>query len=451
MSDAGADYVEVGLVRDAKLADCIEALRELARRVRVLGVVFADDGFDQELISLMSDAGFAGVLLHTPRADSRGLLDVIDIPALANFIETARAKGLLAGFAGALEPPDIPRLLLLAPDLLGCGGLCSADSGYPSIDEIRGLISGDVQQLPHEAATPAKVDYRLLAARAYPPDARKDEGTDRVFVHDFVLPVRIGTYAREREKPQDVRFSVDARVLRASHSPEDMRDVFSYDIITDSIRMIVAQDHIPLVEMLAERIAAVVLAHPRVVSATVRVEKLNVGPGQRGGRDHPRAADRGRSSASPVSGRLGKRQGDLDGVPLKNCSGTGDEHDTAHLGRREIGRALEVRDLTRARHAGCRHQYDGVRRGGQHGAQRIEMDRSARRSPLCSHHAPVPAPAGCFPGSRPNCSRYVRPAEPSGRSRSRRSASARASRCRPRRRGGLHRCRQPRAARCHGA
>jgi dihydroneopterin aldolase len=172
--------------------------------------------------------------------------------------------------------------LLLAPDILGCGGLCVADSGHPSIDEIRGLISGDAQELPHEAAAPAKVDYRLLAARAYPADARKDEGTDRVFVHDFVLPVRIGTYAREREKPQDVRFSADVRVMRASHSPEDMRDVFSYDIITDSIRMIVAQDHIALVEMLAERIAAVLLAHPRVTSATVRVEKLNVGPGSVG-------------------------------------------------------------------------------------------------------------------------------------------------------------------------
>ena len=282
MADAGADYVEVGLVRDAKRADRIEALRELARRVKILGVVFADEGFDPDLIALMGDAGFAGVLLHTPRADKRGLLDVVDIPALANFIETARAKGLLAGFAGALEPPDIPRLLLLAPDILGCGGLCTADSGHPSIDEIRGLISGDAQPLPHDKADPAKVDYRLLAARAYPAEARKDEGTDRVFVHDFVLPVRIGTYAREREKPQDVRFGVDARVLRASHSPEDMRDVFSYDIITDSIRMIVAQDHIPLVEMLAERIAAVVLAHPRVVSATVRVEKLNVGPGSVG-------------------------------------------------------------------------------------------------------------------------------------------------------------------------
>ena len=43
--------------------------------------------------------------------------------------------------------------------------------------------------------------------------------------------------------------------------------------------MIVAQEHIALVEMLAERVAALVLTHPRVVSVTVRVEKLDVGPG----------------------------------------------------------------------------------------------------------------------------------------------------------------------------
>jgi len=63
---------------------------------------------------------------------------------------------------------------------------------------------------------------------------------------------------------------------------EDIRDVFSYDLITDAIRMIVAQEHIALVEMLAERIAALILMHPRVTSATVRVEKLEVGPGGTG-------------------------------------------------------------------------------------------------------------------------------------------------------------------------
>jgi dihydroneopterin aldolase len=58
-----------------------------------------------------------------------------------------------------------------------------------------------------------------------------------------------------------------------------MRDVFSYDLITDGIRMLIASGHVALVETLAERIAAMLLAHPRVVKASVRLEKLDTGAG----------------------------------------------------------------------------------------------------------------------------------------------------------------------------
>jgi dihydroneopterin aldolase len=50
-------------------------------------------------------------------------------------------------------------------------------------------------------------------------------------------------------------------------------------VITDGIRMIIAQEHIPFIETLAERIAGLMLAHPRVTGITVRIEKLDVGPG----------------------------------------------------------------------------------------------------------------------------------------------------------------------------
>jgi (5-formylfuran-3-yl)methyl phosphate synthase len=119
---------------------------------------------------------------------------------------------------------------------------------------------------------------RPLRPRGYSPS--KDEvETDRIFVRDFVLPVRIGAYSRERDKLQNVRFNVDVNVLRPDRAAVDIRDVFSYDLITDSIRMIVAEEHIALVEMLAERISALLLTHPRVTGVTVRVEKLEVGPG----------------------------------------------------------------------------------------------------------------------------------------------------------------------------
>jgi len=285
MAEAGAEYVKVGLFSGVQRTDCIRALSQLAHRTKLVGVLFADEGADQALIPVMAESGFVAVMLDTARKGNGGLLAHKDIPELAAFVDAVRAKGLLAGLAGSLEAPDIPRLLLLGPDILGFrGALCahgerSGSLDAAAIDEIRGLIPIDMRRMSRERLSPAKIDYRLLAARGYSFDPHGDDNTDQIFVHDFVLPVRIGTYARERDKPQNVRFNVDVKVLRASHAPKDMRDVFSYDVITDSIRMIVAQEHIALVEMLAERVAAVVLTYPRVVSATVRVEKLDVGPG----------------------------------------------------------------------------------------------------------------------------------------------------------------------------
>jgi (5-formylfuran-3-yl)methyl phosphate synthase len=106
--------------------------------------------------------------------------------------------------------------------------------------------------------------------------------SDLIFVHDFVLPVRIGAFDREHDAPQQVRFNIDARVARPGSVPERLPEVFSYDLITDGIRAIVAQGHIHLVETLAERTAASVLAHPQILTVTVRVEKLEVGPGSVG-------------------------------------------------------------------------------------------------------------------------------------------------------------------------
>ena len=102
---------------------------------------------------------------------------------------------------------------------------------------------------------------------------------DLVFVDDLVLPVFIGAYARERDAPQNVRFAVTASVMRTGRVAEDMRDVFSYDLITDGIRVLVGSGHVALVETLAERIASMVLGHPRVTKVVVRIQKLETGFG----------------------------------------------------------------------------------------------------------------------------------------------------------------------------
>ena len=285
LAEAGADYVRVALFPDQQPEACIRVLAGVAVRTRIIGVMFAEHRVDSALTRLMDECGFAGAMLDTSHKSKGRLFDVLSIREVGDFIERVRAHGMMAGFAGALEAPDVPRLLPLAPEFLVFRNALRATGSAPETADadtlaiIRALIPMDARAAGKGHASPAAVDYRLLSPRGSHGPEKDAMATDRVFVRDLVLPVRIGAYARERDKPQNVRFNVDAKVLRSQHGVEDMRDVFSYDLIIDGIGMIVTQEHIPLVETLAERIAALVLNHARVTSVTVRVEKLDVGPG----------------------------------------------------------------------------------------------------------------------------------------------------------------------------
>jgi len=277
----GVDYVKVGFFPSADAAACVEALAPLAGRTKVIGVLFADLEPDLGLLPVMARSGLTGAMLDTARKDGRRLLDHMPPAMLHGFVDDCRALGLAVGLAGSLEAPDIPRLLPMVPDFLGFrGALCgqSERTGAIELEAVRQVRALIPDARPAGAA--ASVDYRLLAARGYSPGAADAAlGTDKIFVREFVLPVQIGAYSFEHGHTQKVRFDVVADVLRVTHAPEDMRHVFSYDIIMDGIRTIVARGHVQLSEALAEQVAALVLEDPRVMKVTVRVEKLELGPG----------------------------------------------------------------------------------------------------------------------------------------------------------------------------
>jgi dihydroneopterin aldolase len=304
MAATGVDFVKVGLFPNPQRDECIRALAPLAQRIRIVGVMFADCetestsavsrtrpgiGGATGLVPLLAQAGFAGAMLDTARKGAGRLLDHADVAILAQFVRTCRSHGLMTGLAGSLEAPDVPRLLLLSPDYLGFrGALCVRHDRRAGLDPaafglIRALIPLDPRSPVVERTEPEKPDYWLVAARGYSGSPPKDgAAADRILVHDFILPVRIGVYGNEHGAPQDVRFNVDAEIARAAQPAQDMRDVLSYDIIADGIRLIAADGHIPLVETLAERIANFVLGHAQVQRVTVKVEKLQVGSGRVG-------------------------------------------------------------------------------------------------------------------------------------------------------------------------
>lgn len=276
----GVDYVKVGLYPGPGRADAIRALAPLAAETRLIGVMFADHGADLDLVDLLAGSGFAGAMLDTAGKAGGGLLDHMAPERLARFVGLCRANRLMAGLAGSLEAPDVPRLVALRPDVLGFrGALCRDHDRRSSLDPeavaaIRRLIPAEVGQGRPDAGN------LFLAARASSAaDAGEPWQFDRVFVRDLVLPVSIGAYRREREAPQRVRFDVSVDVARSPAAGDRMDEVFSYDVIVDSIRALVGGRHVNLVETLAEEVAASLLDHPQVRTATVRVEKLDVGPG----------------------------------------------------------------------------------------------------------------------------------------------------------------------------
>lgn len=281
MAETGVDYVKIGFQPGETLPACIEALAPLAARVHLVAAFFADQGpLDFTALSLLAQHGFKAAMLDTAEKGAGRLMSHLGIADLSRFVEACREASLLCGLAGALETPDIARLLLLQPGFLGFrSALCQAGRRTSGLDPEAVKIVRDL--IPRETASNEfgmgpKVDWRLLAARGYAAPSEKDGETDRVFVHDLVMPVAIGAYDFERGHTQRVRFNIDVDIRRTNTQAEDMRDVFSYDLIVDAIKLILSRGHVALVETLAEQIAAALLAHRSVVAIKVRVEKLDV-------------------------------------------------------------------------------------------------------------------------------------------------------------------------------
>ncbi len=277
----GVDYVKIGLPPSATREAVLGSLAEIAAATRLVGVLYADREPDRlQPIPRLAEAGFAGIMLDTADKSAGRLLAHVDIAGLAGFVKAAREHSLLVGLAGGLEEPDVPRLLAVEPDFLGFrGALCASRDRRSGIDlaavkAIRRLIP---QARREEGG--ANVDYRLLSARGWHPETAERGITERIYVRDLVLPVRIGAYSHEKDAPQKVRFDVTVEIDRARGEPQGMGQVFSYDLITDGIASLVAAGHIDFVETLAERIARHVLRDPRARRVTVKVEKLELGPG----------------------------------------------------------------------------------------------------------------------------------------------------------------------------
>jgi dihydroneopterin aldolase len=271
--DAGVSYLKIA-VDALSLPPLAPALRRVARRTKLVGVLFAEKSPDPALLQRLSEAGFAGVMLDTWDTSRGRLLTQVGIVEVSDFVARCRALRLAAGVAGSLEPPDIPRLRLVEPDVMGFRG--ALRRGH----DRGGQISPRAVSLVRDLIPPAE-GAPHSSRRPEPPsgaggDSRGDSDVEIVYVRDHLISVDIGAYAFERGARQRVVFDVEATVRRARDHADDLRTIFSYDVILDAIRLATGRGHVNFIETLCEDVARLVLGEPRVTSVRVSVRKLDV-------------------------------------------------------------------------------------------------------------------------------------------------------------------------------
>ncbi|MFT8515775.1 MAG: dihydroneopterin aldolase [Acetobacter persici] len=100
-----------------------------------------------------------------------------------------------------------------------------------------------------------------------------------LFLKNMVLDAHIGVFPHEQGVTQRIRVSVSFGVLDRNDlevGADDLSRTVSYEDVVLLVRRIVREGHVQLVETLAERIAAGVLADARVRVVRVCIEKLDV-------------------------------------------------------------------------------------------------------------------------------------------------------------------------------
>jgi uncharacterized protein (UPF0264 family) len=135
---AGAALVKVGFA-GVTARDRVEALVAATGRGagnhRVIAVAYAD--FDRiagpsslDVLEAAARLGVAGILLDTADKSGPGLRHLVSAPALARWVATARAAGLLVALAGKLAAEDLAFVRDAGADIAGVrGAACDGGRG----------------------------------------------------------------------------------------------------------------------------------------------------------------------------------------------------------------------------------------------------------------------------------------------------------------------------------
>jgi dihydroneopterin aldolase len=100
--------------------------------------------------------------------------------------------------------------------------------------------------------------------------------TQSIFVKGLRVDAQVGVHAHEKNRTQPLRLDAELQVddRRFHPSRDRLEEVFDYQTIRSAMIEVACTGHVHLLETLADRVIARLLAMPDVRAARVRVHKF---------------------------------------------------------------------------------------------------------------------------------------------------------------------------------
>lgn len=160
VSDAGIDYVKVGVTPGPAARRCLDLLATLPATVVPVFLCDTADteaknaAVDDALVLHAAALRFVGVMFDTSAKDGSTLFDHVGVDTLARWLRLTRERGSMCGIAGALGWAQLEQIQALAPDVAGFRTALCTDGRRSRLDPQR--VAQWASAL-HRAGSPASV------------------------------------------------------------------------------------------------------------------------------------------------------------------------------------------------------------------------------------------------------------------------------------------------------
>ena len=99
----------------------------------------------------------------------------------------------------------------------------------------------------------------------------------KVIINELILSLKLGYYDFEKEKPQKVKFSLEANYKdKKPTNDRDLKSIVNYDKLVRLIKKLTKNKHYNFLETLAEDVFDELFKDKRIDKISLQIEKLEI-------------------------------------------------------------------------------------------------------------------------------------------------------------------------------